>query len=171
MFVELDTRRLHLIALSERQLQMCIDNITDLASELGFPISPNSVDESVVRAIAIKKSKMDIDPGNYQWYTYWLIVTKNNPAGIGLIGFKDIPDVNGSVEIGYGLDEDYWNQGYMTEALTAMRDWAFSHDNCKTIVGVTVNNPASERVLQKIGAQKFAVEKDDTTWKIDKKFT
>jgi [ribosomal protein S5]-alanine N-acetyltransferase len=165
---ELVTRRLRLIALPERQLKMCVVEMANLAVELGFPISGKIVDEPVVRAIAIKRSKMAIDNANYLWYTYWLIVTRNNPFGTGLIGFKDRPDKNGEAEIGYGLDEKYWNKGYMTEALSAMRDWAFSHSDCKIVVGVTVNNPKSERVLQKCGAQKFAVNKDDTTWKIEK---
>jgi len=165
---ELLTRRLRLMALPENQLKMCVDDTTKLAAEFGFPISEKIVDTPVIRAIAIKRAKMAVDTAHYLWYTYWLIVTKNNPVGIGLIGFKDHPDQNGSVEIGYGLDDGHWNQGYMTEALTAMRDWAFTHNDCRTVVGVTVNNPASERVLQKCGAQKFAVEKDDTTWKIYK---
>jgi RimJ/RimL family protein N-acetyltransferase len=100
------------------------------------------------------------------WFTYWLIVIKDSPFGAGLIGFKGYPNAEGETEIGYGLDEAYWNRGYMTEALQALRDWAFSHQECRVIIAETVSNPASERVLQKLGWQRVTEKDDSTFWKI-----
>ena len=36
----------------------------------------------------MKKVNEDV----HEWYTYWLIIDKDNEKGIGFIGFKGLPD-------------------------------------------------------------------------------
>jgi ribosomal-protein-alanine N-acetyltransferase len=164
---ELFTPRLRLIALSLNQLKKCLTNLSALGKELGIPISSKIIDEPVVRAINMKADKMmTSDRSLHAWFTYWLIVTKESPFGVGLIGFKGEPNAEGETEIGYGLDEAYWNRGYMTETLRAMCDWAFSQPECKAVTAETVLNPASDRVLEKLGGQIVRQEGSSTFWKI-----
>ena len=63
-------------------------------------------------------------------------------------------DVN---DIGWIIDHEYWNQGYATEAASAMRDYAFQ---CLLVDAVHANMPwdhtASIRVAEKIGMKKIA---------------
>ena len=57
-------------------------------------------------------------------------------------------------ELGYWLGVPYWNQGYATEALHALIDYAFTdlpHEALQA--GARVTNPASRRVLEKCGFQ------------------
>ena len=57
-------------------------------------------------------------------------------------------------ELGYWLGVDYWGQGYATEALHALIDYAFTdlaHEALQA--GSRVTNPASRRVLEKCGFQ------------------
>jgi RimJ/RimL family protein N-acetyltransferase len=57
-------------------------------------------------------------------------------------------------ELGYWLGAAYWGQGYATEALHAVIDYAFTdlaHDALQA--GARVTNPASRRVLEKCGFQ------------------
>jgi RimJ/RimL family protein N-acetyltransferase len=57
-------------------------------------------------------------------------------------------------ELGYWLGVKYWNQGYATEALHALIDYAFidfAHEALQA--GARVTNPASRRVLEKCGFQ------------------
>lgn len=39
-----------------------------------------------------------------------------------------------TVEIGYGFIEKYWNQGYATEAVKELFDWAFKTGEVETII-------------------------------------
>ncbi len=59
------------------------------------------------------------------WITYWLIRVPPEGFGAGLIGFKGLPDQNGVVEVGYGIDPEFRNFGYTTEALGGLIQWAF----------------------------------------------
>lgn len=57
-----------------------------------------------------------------------------------------------AIEIGWRLASQHWNQGYATEAASAVLDYAFSVLNLKEIVSfTTVNNKSSHRVMEKIG--------------------
>ena len=57
-------------------------------------------------------------------------------------------------ELGYWLGVPYWNQGYATEALHALIDYAFTDLAHETLqAGARVTNPASRRVLEKCGFQ------------------
>ena len=61
---------------------------------------------------------------------------------------------NETPELGYWLGVPYWNQGYATEALHALIDYAFTdlaHEALQA--GARVTNPASRRVLEKCGFQ------------------
>lgn len=90
-------------------------------------------------------------PGHEEWACDWNICLKSGEV-IGGIGFKGIPDQAGHVEVGYGIDEDFQNQGYATEAVGAMLQWALSHDDVSCVEGQTEpENVISQRVLRKNG--------------------
>ena len=59
-----------------------------------------------------------------------------------------------SAEIGYWLGEAYWGRGIVTEAVSALTQWAFDNfDLSRIYAGVLEWNPASMRVLEKAGYQ------------------
>lgn len=67
---------------------------------------------------------------------------------VGGACFKGAPDERGSVEIGYGTFEEYRCRGYMTEAVSALCDWALSKPDIKQVEAqIEEGNLASEKVL------------------------
>jgi [ribosomal protein S5]-alanine N-acetyltransferase len=169
MPTELSTPRLRIIALSAKQLELCLNNLVALGNECGFPISSKVVDTNVTRAINLKLTKMaTIDTRLYDWFTYWLIVIKDSSIGVGLIGFKGYPNIRGETEIGYGIEEGFRNQGYMTEAVTSLVDWAFGHPECQAITAKSVSNPVSARVLEKLQWQIIRQKDGSVDWEIRK---
>ena len=89
-------------------------------------------------------------PQDWLWYTPWKMTLKQDGAAIGDLCFKGAPQ-NGAVEWGYGLNEAYWGQGYMTEAARVMLDWAFCQKDVYVVEAETLAyNAASQRVLTKL---------------------
>lgn len=89
-------------------------------------------------------------PEDRLWYTPWTIALKCDGVVIGDLCFKG-PPVKGTVEWGYGLEELYWGQGYMTEATRVMLDWAFTQKDVYAVEAETLSdNQASQRVLSKL---------------------
>lgn len=57
-----------------------------------------------------------------------------------------------AVWFGYVLRESHWGQGYATEALSALVDWALSQPGIyRASASCDVDNPASGRVMEKAG--------------------
>jgi len=103
MNASIRTQRLRLVPLTLSQLKLCLTNLPKLEAELGAPISRDVITERVERAIQMKLEKMtSLDASLHPWQTYWLIVISAENAGVGLAGFKSVPDADGVTEIGYG---------------------------------------------------------------------
>jgi len=90
------------------------------------------------------------DPNDYEWYSHWIIILKEENLTIGGIGANGLPDSNGEVIIGYYIDKKYEGRGFATEALQAFVGWMILNQDVKCVIADTlVNNLASQRVLQK----------------------
>ncbi len=85
--------------------------------------------------------------GGYEW-----AVCLKDGTLIGSIGIMDVSKADRSAEVGYCIARPYWNQGYCTEALTAVIDYLFHRVGLNRIEGFhAVENPASGRVMEKCG--------------------
>ena len=160
---KLITERLTLGPLSPTQLQFYLEQPHQLEQDLRLPISHDVVTTRVQRAIRMKLTKMaNIRETQFAWYTYWLLIITKVPIGVGLAGFKGLPNEQGEVEIGYGIDPAYQNQGYMTEAVQALIAWAFEEPACQSVVArdTKKSNIASLRVLTKVGMTQYQETED-----------
>ena len=90
------------------------------------------------------------NPDQWEWYSIWMIELKDG-THIGELCFKGL-DKNGIAEIGYGINDKYQNNGYATEAVKAVLEWAFTDPKVTVIeVETDAGNIASKRVLEKCG--------------------
>ena len=89
-------------------------------------------------------------PEQWEWYAIWMIKLKNG-THIGELCFKGLtPD--GIAEIGYGINDEYQGQGYASEAVKAVSEWAFQQPDVTALEAETDDeNIASKRVLEKCG--------------------
>ena len=79
------------------------------------------------------------------------LITLHNETIIGACG---VMQQETTPELGYWLGVKYWGEGYATEALHAVIDYAFADLAHKALqAGARVTNPASRRVLEKCGFQ------------------
>ncbi|WP_128223552.1 GNAT family N-acetyltransferase [Halobacteriaceae archaeon SHR40] len=85
-----------------------------------------------------------------------LICVDGDPVGsLGL--FIERPTW-GTAEVGYSLMPDHWNNGYATDALRRLCAYGFDERRLHKIVGRAYEtNPASSRVLEKVGFEQEGV--------------
>lgn len=88
-------------------LRLCIRNKAALAKRLGLRPSGSGLPEVMRRIYRIKIANIAKDGSNYLFYTYWQIILAAEERIIGELGFKGTPDGEGSVEVGYGLEEAF----------------------------------------------------------------
>jgi RimJ/RimL family protein N-acetyltransferase len=92
-------------------------------------------------------------PVELQWGMYYVIdpAATGGPAVAGIVGFKGGPE-DGIVEIGYSILPDFRRRGYATEAVAALVELAFAHDEVDRVVAETLPDlDASIGVLRTSG--------------------
>lgn len=78
------------------------------------------------------------------------VVLKSNQKMIGTCDF--VPRGHENYELGYILNQSYWRQGYMSEAVMAVLQFAFSQFGVRRMeVRHFKENIASQKVIEKVG--------------------
>ncbi|MGE8293544.1 MAG: GNAT family N-acetyltransferase [Sphingobacterium sp.] len=82
----------------------------------------------------------------------WAICLKDNPDQlIGSCGFHNFSTEHFRAEIGYELHPDFWQQGIMTEAISAIISFGFDSYKLNRIEAfIDPDNLASRRLLEKM---------------------
>lgn len=94
--------------------------------------------------------------------TLCICLTENSKQLIGTIGFWRIEKENHRAEIGYMLHPQYWNKGFMQEAIKAMIEYGFSIIKLHSIMAnINPHNTASAALLEKTGFVREAYFKED----------
>lgn len=88
-------------------------------------------------------------------YGLFSVILKSEDTLIGDCGLEHMQiDGQPAAELGYDFQSAYWNQGYATEAASAVRDYAFQTLDLPALISlIRVGNEASRRVSEKIGMQ------------------
>lgn len=82
----------------------------------------------------------------------WGIERKEDHRLLGTCTLFHIDARNGRAELGYGLGSQYWRNGYMREALTALIAYSFGSLGLRRLeADVDPRNDGSVRILGKLG--------------------
>ena len=85
----------------------------------------------------------------------WAVTQPDEAGAIGMIGAR-VRDHK--VEIGYVLARQYWNQGYMTEAISSVAEWMLSQPSIYRVWAVCdTENIGSARALEKSAFEREGV--------------
>lgn len=170
----LETDRLKLIPLTYLQLLACQQNRAAFEQSFGLQVSAMRIGitfkqeiNEAIQNFCIPNTKAY--PDLYLWYTNWEIVLKDINTSIGNISLGGYPDDYGETFVGYVIDEQYWNLGYATEALTTLLKWGFSFSILKIVNADTpADNYASQKVLLKCGFKQVKAEQKIVYFKLNK---
>lgn len=158
-----ETERLELIPLTPRQLRLWVENIGALEKEISCVYRAEPMEGFFLEIVKGQIVITEENPDHYLWHSFWLLVRKEDRSIIGSADFKDVPDLQGHVEIGYGLGEAFEHNGYMTETVKAMCNWALHQPGVNTVIAETEKDGlASQRILLRCGFGKD--KEEDTIW-------
>lgn len=82
---------------------------------------------------------------------FWAIEIKETSKMIGTINFVGIKEKYNWGELGYVLNQNYWNKGYMTEAIKAVLKHSFESLKLNKVQAKCIKeNIASYRAMEKV---------------------
>lgn len=159
---ELRSQRLKIIPLGLEEFRLFLTDIHAMERKLGLVVEGVDLEGEVKIAMEglLKMAEEDLE--NFQWLTSWQIILTAENRAIGSACFMGPPNEKGEVEIGYGINEPYRRQGYMTEAVIALSNWALAQEGVHAITAKTdKDNSASWRVLEKAGLVKSGEDDEE----------
>jgi [ribosomal protein S5]-alanine N-acetyltransferase len=171
----IESERLKMIPLTHELLQLLHTDRSAMEVSLCLnmsnpqidPFYKNEIDDAMVN---FWLPKTLANPDAFIWYTNWEIILKSDNVSVGGMGFAGEPNDSGEAETGYMINQQHQNNGYATEALTLLTEWAFTHSNVKSIIVHTYeDNLPSNKMLIRCGFTE--VEKNDEgllTYKLQK---
>ena len=137
---EIQTENLTLVLQTPEQVLAWIE---EMSPSVRAQISPDWLTR--VRALT------SADP----WTCFFRMIHRASDMVIGQCGYKGPPSTDGVVEIAYGVDPDYQDRGYATEAARALVAQALGTDDVRIVRAHTfVEANASTRVLTKCGFER-----------------
>lgn len=148
------TERLDLVPASLPELRASLEDRERLSHLLEATV-PQSWPPPLLDSDALEWTVGRLRSGETEshWQMWWIILREAAARTlIGSAGFKGPPTADGSVEIGYGIVTDRHRQGYATETVRGLLDFAFSQPNVTRVIAETLPElEASRGVLDKTG--------------------
>lgn len=95
-------------------------------------------------------------------YFLRMAVLRSDHTIIGSAGFHLLPDDDGMIEIGFGIEPPFRNQGYGKELLLGMWRWVVEQPGVRTLrYTVSPTNAASQHIIRSLGFTHVGVQEDE----------
>ncbi|MRR52257.1 MAG: N-acetyltransferase [Rhodocyclaceae bacterium] len=150
----LRTDRLKLIA-ATRELLETEGDLTQLAQGLQAEVPSNwpmPLYDSDARSHFLRV--VSENPEAVGWTTWYILLAESTRTMtlVGAVGACGLPDVDGTIVIGYSILDQFQGKGYATEALCGFLKWARQHPRLRRVFADTYPRlVASIRVLERNG--------------------
>jgi RimJ/RimL family protein N-acetyltransferase len=144
------TNNLRLITVERVHVEALLRNKRELAAILRVTVPDGWPQfQEAFSLPADESQRSERSPTDWPGYFF---IHRRERALVGNGGFTGEPDDSGTVEIGYEIAPEYRNRGFATEAARAMIDYAFAHEEVRSVVAHTLAEAnASNSVLRKAG--------------------
>ncbi len=147
----LSTSRLELVLLEPDRARSLAagDNDNGHPWAAGYPLGSTLLRAELTAAAAAQRMPLG-EFGTYQ------VIRRADGCVIGDVGFMGPPDDTGAVSVGCAITEDARGQGYGTEALSAVLEWARGQSGLTCVLADTTrSNLASQRLLERVGLHRI----------------
>ncbi len=133
----IETERLRLVQLSAEQQLAWANGDDCVEKELGCTYRAEIVDAEFADILRTVCEKHGGCGEKWLWHGFFWLIEKESGYVVGSADYKNEPDGEGKVEIGYGLGEDFRGRGYMSEAVDAMCEYVLNIDGVTAVVADT----------------------------------
>jgi len=158
----IETERLELVWLSPQLVEAILEARHD---ELGFTVPDGWPDAHDRRFLAYRLRQMGSDEALGRWLVRGIVLPGTGEL-IGHVGFHGPPGINSlkapdAVEVGYTIFPEHRRQGYATEAVVGLLDWARGEGIHRFVASVGPGNEPSLAIVRRLGFVEVGRHWDD----------
>jgi RimJ/RimL family protein N-acetyltransferase len=164
--LRLETARLTLVPIS---LEL-VDALADRSAAerlLGFAVPESFPNPDLAEFLPVYAGRLAADPA-LLGFGPWVAAERERRIVVGGGGFVGRPGEDGTIELGYGVDEGFQGRGYATELAAELVRWGFAQPGVRRVVArCDPGNAPSVRVLEKLGMRRTGEQDGLLTWEAD----
>ena len=158
----ISTERLELHHIPAAGLISLFEEKSDLSAIAGRNFTNphrNLLDDSGPLAWRVPQVKADASTN--KWFVRFIVLTASREI-IGSTSFHGVPDESGMMEIGIGIEEKFWGNGYAKESLLGMWLWVCTQPGVSILrYTVSPTNIASVKIIQGFGFSHIGQQIDE----------
>ena len=158
----LHSDRLELHHISGANLISLFENRDDSAILAGADFTnPHRVLIDFPGPLRWRVPQVKADASCNKWFVRFMVLKEAREV-IGSTSFHGVPDKNGMIEIGLGIESEFHNKGFAKEALLSMWSWALKQPGVKSFrYTVSPENVPSIKVIEHFGFPFTGVQIDE----------
>lgn len=162
--LRLETERLTLVPISLGLVEALAADRAEAERLAGFAIPATFPNPDLAEFLPVYAARLRDDPALFG-FGPWIAAARADAVVMGGGGFVGRPDAEGTVELGYGVDEGHRGRGYATELAGALVAWARAQPDVRRVVArCEPGNAPSVRVLEKLGLRRTGERDGLLTW-------
>jgi ribosomal-protein-alanine N-acetyltransferase len=148
----IETNRLELHHIPADGLISLYEEKSDILAIAGRDIAnPHSTLVADSGPLGWRVPQVKADPTSNKWFVRFIVLGESREV-IGSTSFHGVPDETGMMEIGIGIEEEFWGKGYATEALLGMWRWVVTQPGVSILrYTVSPTNLPSVAIIKKLG--------------------
>jgi [ribosomal protein S5]-alanine N-acetyltransferase len=129
---------------------------TDVDALYGYLRDPVVTALTSFPVISVPMVEAMIEKSLRRWATgdlaKWAVARRDDDQLVGTCGFNEWSQAHRWAELAYDLAQPCWGKGLMSQAVTAVLQWAFRQNHVDRVHAfVRVDNSRSERLLERSG--------------------
>jgi len=159
-----ETERLRIVQLDLEAVTAALEDRPRFELALGAQVDSDWPLADMRDLLTLIKTQLGANSAAMHWGG--VIVKKDPDIVVGDVGFHSSP-VDGQVEIGYSIVPNFRGLGFATEAVQTFLRWGFQSEEVDHVVArVSQHNPASIRVLEKVGFEFYSANDEFVRYRI-----
>lgn len=163
--IELRTTQLLLRPLPPGAAALLLRDRAGAAALLGAPLDDEWPLPDILDLMPLHARRSDAEAR----FGIWVMIETRTNEVVGDIGFLDIPDEAGEMEMGYSVVPSRRRRGYATEAASALVAWALNQPGVTAIVaGTDADNVRSQCVLERAGFERTSSSQTEIRWRVER---
>ncbi|HXH22862.1 MAG TPA: GNAT family N-acetyltransferase [Dehalococcoidia bacterium] len=157
----IETARLRLVWMSPSFMRASLAGRRQEAEALiGAALPPAWPDDAARSVMEIRLDQISRSPATAEWLLRAMVLAATSSV-VGYINFHG-PPLEGRAELGYTVFEPYRRQGFATEAIEGMMDWAArQHGVERFVVSISPSNEPSLALARRLGFRRIGSQFDE----------
>jgi len=163
--MNISTERIDVVPLSLDELKTLIRSRAEFEKRAKCQVSglelPNTYCEELAEMIERTPNVWNNKTSDYLFYTLWTLIDREKKCIVGQFTFNGIPTSNGEVEVFFSIEPPYRRNGYATEVMLGILEWAKGANLFKTIlIEADLDNKAAMAALKKLGFKPIPTDEE-----------